>query len=214
MDSEVKKKIEEFFAKQKLIKYRKGETVIRAEDPPLGIFYLKEGLIREFTVSEDGEELTLNIYKPPSLFPLAFAINNTIPARNFEASLDSLLYRAPKDETLIFLKGEPEVMFDLVSRIYRGLEGLFKRVENLMAGSAQARIITELIIYAKRFGIKQSDGVLINLKLTQKDISEQTGIARETIGRILKDLKNKGLLGYKQRKILIKDLGKLEELSY
>lgn len=214
MDSEVKKKIEEFFAKQKLIKYRKGETVIRAEDPPLGIFYLKEGLIREFTVTEDGEELTLNIYKPPSLFPVAFAINNTIPARNFEATINSVLYRAPKDETLIFLKGEPEVMFDLVSRIYRGLEGLFKRIENLMAGSAQARIITELIIYAKRLGIKQSDGVLINLKLTQKDISEQTGIARETIGRILKDLKNKGLLGYKQRKILIKDLGKLEELSY
>lgn len=214
MDKEVKKKVEEFFLKQKLIKYKKGGILIRADDPPLGIFYLKEGLIKEYASTASGEELTLNIYKPPSLFPLAFAINNTIPARNFEATVDSILYRAPKEEILMFLKREPEVMFDLVSRIYRGLEGFFKRVENLMAGSAQARLIAELIIYSKRFGIKQSSGVLINLKLTHKDLSEQTGIARETIGRILKRLKNNGFINFKKRKIFIKNLEKLEELSW
>lgn len=214
MDKEVKKKVEEFFLKQKLIKYKKGGVLIRADDPPLGIFYLKEGLIRECALGANGQELILNVYKPPSLFPLSYAINDAIPAHYFEAVLPSALYRAPKEDTLSFLKQNPDILLDLISRIYRGLEGFFKRVENLMAGSAQARLATELVIYSERFGIKQSSGVLINLKLTHKDLSEQTGIARETVGRILKRLKDDGLINFKKRKIFIKDLGKLEEFSY
>lgn len=214
MDQEVKKKLDNFFSKHKLIKFRKKELIIRADDPPLGIFYLKEGLIREYVISANGQELILNVYKPPSIFPLSYAFNNTIPTHYYETALPSTLFRAPKEDILQFLKLHPDVLIDLVSRIYRGLEGFFKRVENLMAGSAQARLTTELVIYSKRFGIRQNSGVLINLKLTHKDLSEQTGIARETIGRILKRLKNDGLINFKKRKIFIKDLGKLEEFSY
>lgn len=214
MDKEVKKKLDNFFSKHKLVKYRKKELIIRADDLPLGIFYLKEGLVKEFVSTQDGEDVILNLYKPPSLFPLQYAINNTTPTHYFEANLPSTLYRAPKEETLQFISQHPDILLDLISRIYRGLEGLFKRIENLMAGSAQARIITELIIYARRFGIKDDDGILINLKLTQKDLSEQTGIARETIGRILKKLKDDDLINFKDRKIFIKYLRKLEEFSY
>ena len=211
MDSRVRNKLDKFFSKHKLLKYRKNELLIRVDDLPLGIFYLKEGLIREYDTRANAEDLTLNIYKPPAIFPLSYAINNTIPSRFFEAVIPSTLFRAPKEDVLEFVKKEPEILYDLISRIYRGLEGLFKRMEYLMAGNAQARLITELLIYAKRFGLKQNEGIMINLKLTQKDLAAQSGIARETVGRILKNLKDKGLISFKERRFFVSDLVKLEE---
>lgn len=211
MDQKIKKKLESFFSKHKLLKYRKKELLIRADDSPLGIFYLQEGLIRQYTISKNGEELTLNIYKPPSLFPLAYAINDTLPAHHYEAIIPSVLFRAPKEDVLQFIKKEPEILIDLISRIYKGLEGVFKRIENLMAGSAKARLITELVIYAKRFGLKHDDGLLIDLSLTHEALAEQSGLSRETVGRLLKDLKEKSVINLKSRKILVKDLKELEK---
>lgn len=203
--------LDKFFSKYKLLKYRKGEILIRADDTPSGIFLLKEGVVKQYAISSNGEELVLNIYKPISIFPMASAINNTLPHHYFEAMTPVLVWKAPLKETLEFIKKEPEILLDLLSRIYKGLEGYFLRMEYLMSGSAKVRLITELLIYAKRFGEKLGSSTYINLKLTEKDLASQSGIARETVSREIQKLKEKGLLTYQKRTVVINDLQKLEE---
>lgn len=211
MDINVKNKLEKFFTKNKSIKYRKREILIRADDPPPGIFYLKEGIVREYVISKNGDDLTLNIYKPYAIFPMAYAINNSIPTHYFEAMTEVLAFRAAKEDVLKFVKKEPVVLLDLLSRIYIGLEGLFLRMEHLMMSDAQARLLTELIIYTRRFGKQTYNGIVVDLKLTQKDLAAQTGIARETVGRVLKTLKDKDIISFRNKILVIKNLQKLEE---
>lgn len=210
MDASVQNKLEKFFSKYKFIKYKKGEIILRAEDPPSGIFLLKEGIVRQYAISPKGDYLTLNIYRPVSFFPVAFFINNSQNNYYFEAMTPAFLWRAPGEEFLKFIKKEPAVMFDLLKRIYTGLEGLFSRMENLMVGDVKSRLLVELLIYARRFGIKANKGTAINLKLTQKDLAAQVGIARETVGRIMKDLKNEKLISLRGRKLIL-NMAKLEE---
>ena len=80
-----------------------------------------------------------------------------------------------------------------------------------MTGSAKARLLTELLIYAKRFGDKKTGKITVDLRLTQKDLSAQSGIARETVGRIIKTLKSKKLIVFQNKKLIINDLRGLEE---
>lgn len=211
MQAAVKNKLEKFFSKYRQIRYRKGEIILRAEDPPPGIFLLKEGIVRQYAISPKGDDLTLNIYRPVSFFPVAFFINGSRNNYYFEAMAPAFLWRAPGEEFIEFIKKEPAVMFDLLKRIYTGLEGLFLRMENLMAGDVKKRLILELLIYARRFGTKTNAGTAIDLKLTQKDLAAQVGVARETVGRIMKDLKNKKLISKKDKKMIIADISKLEE---
>ena len=197
------KKLENFFTQYKLQRFKKGEIIIRSDDPPLGIFYLKEGAVREYVFSNRDLELTLNTYKPYAFFPVAYAINDTLSDHIYEATTQVILWRAPKEDFLKFIKSEPAIMFDLLSRIYLGLEGFFKRMEYSMSKDAKPRLIVELLIHAKRFGP--------NMILTQKDLAAQSGIARETVNRILKTLKTKGLINFTNRKLVINHLDKLEK---
>ena len=211
MNQDVKKKLDNFFEKYHRSTYGAKEILISADQEPPGVFYLKEGVVRMYAVSSQGEEVVINIYRPTSFFPMSWVLNDSVSHYYFEALTEVKVIKAPKDEFLNFLESEGDVLMDLLKRIYKGLDGYFSRMEYLMSGSAQARLITEIIISAKRFGVKNEKGILVNMKFTEKDLAAQTGVARETVSREIHKLKEKGLIYFVGGSLIVKDLSKLEE---
>lgn len=210
MDKEIEKKVEAFFDRYKKQTYRKGEILVRADDAPSGVFYLTEGQVKMYFISRKGDEIVLNIFRPVSFFPMSWAINQTDNTYYYEAMTEVALSRAPREDVISFIKRNPEVMYDLLSRLYRGIDGIFSRMAYLMAGNANARLISELIIAAKRFGGKAADGS-VTIAITEKDLGTQTGLTRETISREMKVLKDKNIVTFQKNKLVIHGLAKLED---
>lgn len=213
MDKAVSYKLEAFFTKFNNKTYKKGEILIRADEDPNAVFYLKEGLVKQYVISKKGDELVVNIFRPISFFPMSWAINNTHNDYYFEAVTDVEVWKAPKEEVTVFIKKDPEILYDLLSRIFKGTDGLFRRMTFLMTGNAYARLITELIIQAKRFGTHHSVHPFgtIELKISEKDLAAQTGMSRETVSREMKFLKDAGLVVFNKNILQISNLEKLEE---
>lgn len=210
MDINIQDKLDKFFAGHRPQTYTPKEILIRADEEPSGVFYLKNGVVKMYAISSQGEEVIINTFRPVSFFPMNWVLNDSISHYYFEAVTEVKIIKAPKDQFLKFLESEPIVVFDLVKRIYKGLEGYFSRMEYLMSGGAQARLITEILIYAKRFGKESGDNTVINLKLTEKDLAAQTGIARETVSREIHKLKEKGLIDFEKNTLTVKNLLTLE----
>ena len=118
MDQAVAKKIEAYFAQYKTFHYRKGHILLHAHDKPENIFHLTMGKVKQYDISTRGDEVLLNIYKPPSFFPMSNAINKTPNRYFFEAETDIEHQSAPVDETILWLKNNPDVMYDLLGRVY------------------------------------------------------------------------------------------------
>ncbi len=213
MESDPYGKINEFFARHKLLKYKKREVVLRAGDIPSGIFYLRKGFIRQYVISRDGEEFTAIIYKPGDLFPLLWALNERISNRTFEAMTAVELSRAPIDKFITFIKSEPTVLYRVTSRILNRVNALSERMEYLVLGNAYQRVASLIWIFASRFGEKVASSILVPLPLTHKDIASLIGITRETTSIELKKLEKKNIIGYKGRMILVKKIDMLRELS-
>lgn len=209
MDDQIKKRLEDFFAQFKKQTFRKGEILVRADDDPSGIYYLTDGYVRMYLISAKGDEIVLNIFKPISFFPMSWAINNTKNIYYYEAISEVTLWRAPKDDVIVFLKSNPEVLYNLLSRVYRGVDGVLTRMAYLMSSNANARLITELLIAAKRFG-KTNDTKEVTLSIPEKDIGSQAGLTRETVSREMKVLKDKGLVSLHKSVLTIKDIIQLE----
>ncbi len=213
MQNSFGEKIEHFFNKfdTKRI-YNKKEIIVRADDIPPGVFYLKEGYARLYTVSATGQELTLNIFKPGSYFSMMWAIGETQNTYYFEALTKIELLKAPKEALVEFVRQEPEVLFELTRRILIGLDGLLGVMESLMFGNSYNKVAIVLVIAAKRFGKKQENGeIVIDLPLTHQIIATLAGLTRETTSLIIKEFE-KGKIIYSKRPFLvISNLEKLEQ---
>src|SRR3989344_1413476 len=150
MDINVRQKLDKHFKQYKNQKYKKGEILVRADDDPAGVFYLVDGVVRRYSISPAGEELNLNIYRPVSFFPMDWAVNQTSSPHYYEAMTTAEVYRAPRDEVLKFISDKPDILLDLLSRIYHGLDGFMMRMEYLMAGNAQAKVVIKAFFFFQR----------------------------------------------------------------
>lgn len=211
-NKEIREKLENFFSQFKSIKYKKGETILRAEDVPQGASQILSGYVKMNSLLADGRELTLNIFKPGSFFPMMWAISNMENSYFFYAMTDVELRRAPKDSLVDFIKKNPDVLFDLTNRILIGLNGLITNFEHIISDNAYSRVISALFILAKRFGEKTGkNNIVIGLPLTHSDIANIAAITRETASIAIKKIERKKIISKQGRLFRIDSMEKLKE---
>jgi CRP-like cAMP-binding protein len=207
-DQSIREKVELFFAPYKQRSYSKGQVLVHAGDNPPGVMYLTKGQIRQYDISENGNEVVVNVFKPYAFFPMSWAINKTPNQYFFDADTDVTFRLAPADDVVKFLQENPDVTFDLLSRVYSGTDGLLRRTAHLMGGSATHRVIYELLIEARRFGKEQPDGSH-ELTITERELANRAGLSRETVSRELRALSDQVTIH--RQSILVKDISTLEE---
>jgi CRP-like cAMP-binding protein len=206
--------LEKLLADSKIRKYQKGEIVIRSDDNPNGVYYLKSGYIKMNTLYSDGRELTFNIYKAGTFFPMIWAIADIPNSYLFAAMTACELYKIDKNSFLNFLNQDPKNLFDFTKRLLIGTEGHLTHMKFLLTGSSKQRIAAALIILAKRFGIKNGSSLNIMLPLTHQDIASLSALTRETTSMMLTQLKKNGLITYNHQKVAINNMNLLEKIAF
>lgn len=199
-----------FFAAFPKHTYDKGEILIRAAENPQSVFYIVEGRVSQYDITTTGNEMVVNIFKPGAFFPMSLAINDVPNNYFFEASAPLTVHVAPAADVIRFLQENPDVLFDLLARVYRGTDGVLRRMAHLMGGNAKNRLLFELLNAAHRFSEQQPDGTL-RITLTESDLAKHSGLTRETVNRIIKDLKTDKLVAVDKSGIFLIDTGALEK---
>ncbi len=207
MDRVVTEKLNEFFNAYKELTFQKQEVLIRADEDPNGVYFITQGTVKQYAISQKGEELIVHLIKPPAFFPMTWAMAGEPNSFFFEALEEVRVRRAPKDDVLAFLKQNPDVLYDLTTRILRGLSGILNKTVALMSGTAYNRLVTEIVTFARRFGIP--DGSSTSFAVTEMELASLAGLTRETVSREIKVLKQKGLLTFTKGIITIPSLSDL-----
>jgi len=214
MNIERTKEFEIFYKQFTTRKYKKGETLIRADDNPQGIFCLTKGYVRQYTISETGIELTLQILKPITYFPLIWAINGAPNIYFYEALTAVEVGRAPKEKVVNFIKDKPVIILELMSRLLGDYAETLSRIEHLVFSDAYRRVISVLLYIAKHFGEEKKQGIVVDHRFTQQDIATLVGVARETASIEMGFLEKKGLVKYIDHSMIFENIKDLElELS-
>jgi CRP-like cAMP-binding protein len=210
MPEDIAKKVDGFFSQYAVRKYSKGQILILNGDETNYIFYLTKGKVKMYDVTYRGDEIILNVFKPFAFFPMSMAINHTQTPYIYEAETDIEIRQAPANEAVNFIKENPDVLFDLLARVYKGADGLIGRMTRLMSGTAQGRLIYELLLEGERFGkLDTSNGCALDIN--EKDIGARAGLTRETVSREIHKLKADGLIELRSKGIYIKDLPRLKQ---
>jgi|SRR3989344_6404924 len=151
MDKSVQRKLLGFFEQYPRKTYKSGVIFISPDKNNQEIFFLIKGAVRSYTLSRSGSELTINIFRQYTFFPLECAVNEIENRYYYEAiSSDVTLYAAPQHDVLMFIEENQDILVDLSRRILRGLPGYFRRVESFLSGSAYFRVYACIVIFARR----------------------------------------------------------------
>jgi len=202
MNQQVLDKIQKHFDKHEPKRYAKGTIITFAQQEPTGISLITSGLVEQYDITPEGNKLTINVYKPPAFFPMSWAVNKTPNAYFFGALTDVELRHADADETVAFVKANPDVMFDLLCRVYKGTDALLRRLILAACGLAANRLIFELLIEAYRFGTV-TDGETVLVKVRQSALAARSGLARETVSRELHKLEQEKLISRNKQDITL-----------
>lgn len=214
MQEKVKKKVDEFFSGFSKIELPKGSIIIQPEEPLIYIYNLVSGYVKSYSLNDGGLELTINILKPYSFFPITETLSAKTNSYYFEAVTDVVLYKAPTHKVHDFLKSDPEVLFDLVKRISSGLEGFMLRTQYLVRSNSTQKVSSTFVLLARRFGeTDKNKKVRILLPQTHADIANLAGVSRETASIEIKKLVDLGYIKVNKQIYTIENFERLRDLS-
>lgn len=210
MDRVIDQNINDFFNKYPLRSFKKGQILIYKDDEPNGVFRLESGRVRQYDITNNGDEVVVNMHRPPTFFPMTWALNGAGNQFFFEAATDVQVRIAPKIDMINFLRNNSSVVLYLLGKLYAGIDDFSKHKFYMMKGSAHSRTVMELIMCCKRYTNGATDPYC-TLQFTEGELATMSGLTRETINREIKKLQKKGILDIKNRTIVVNDRSALED---
>lgn len=210
MDQVIYDKTDAFFKSYPLVRLRKGQALLAAEQQIPDIFWVRRGMIRMYQIADDGSETTMHLFKAPSFFPIMFYLSHRKGNYYFQAVEEVIARKAPAEEVVAFLKENPEVLFDLTSRFADAITGLLLRIEQLSTQNTFERVCSLFLYLVKQFGKAEGEGELIDMKLSHDDIAAWVGAARETVSHQIERLRNDGIIATQGRKFVVLDTARLK----
>lgn len=183
-----------------LRQYPKKSTILFQGEVPDSVLLLRNGLVKVYGITGDGDQRTLTILSAGDIFPMSWVFGKS-PAciYYFEAMTDCTVIAVSKEVYESGVEQDP----DLKDQIYRNYLSHYvaatMHIYALEHSYAQDKIIYILQYLATRFGEPQADGnQKIALRLSHQDIAEMVGITRETAAVELHKLKSRGLIKYEK----------------
>jgi CRP-like cAMP-binding protein len=191
--------------------FKKNDFIIRPGDPPHGVFYIYQGLVKAYDITKYNEENLLIIRKQDEIFPLIWAVTGHEHHIIYQALAPTTVYKIDRQIFLEFVGSSSDALIpllDMTMEMYR-LHG--ERILTLEYRTVRERIISFLLNMSQRFGKETTNGVLIEVPLRHQDIASSVNATRETTSREISALERKGLLENKQSFTLLKDVDALRK---
>lgn len=199
-------------AKRPPRRIKKGTVLFNPGDPLAGVYFIAEGFIKLYEVSEDGRETIIYLTGPGNMLSLRALISKEQTAHQYtEAITDVTLYTMTMQELHEVLLEHPQYFVDLMHVLIDRLNHAERRVEGFIAGDVTSRVANFLYDAAIRFGQKKSETIIFPISLTHQRIADFVGAFRETVTLALNRLQKEGLIKLSRGKIAISNLEKLHE---
>lgn len=186
--------------------YKKDEYLYNAGVVNNNLYIIHKGLIKISRYNIDGDEQIIHVLKPGDFIGEESFLSNNI-TNNFAIVLeDSEICVINGEAFKKHLKDKPNILFKIIEEISSRLYDTQDKIEERNLLPANKRIIKDILSYNSN---------IITLPFSKAQWANQLGMSNATLSRILKKLKDNGMIDLKgQREIIVIDVVKLEDELY
>jgi CRP/FNR family transcriptional regulator, dissimilatory nitrate respiration regulator len=189
-------------------KFNPGTLISQSGDPVTSFMMVITGMVKGEMVDYSGRIIKIEDVPAPGAVAAAFIFGsrNRFPVNVIAVSETELLL-IDKPEFIKFLKCNDKILANFLDIISNRSQFLSEKIKFLNFKTIRGKLAQYILQSAG------ADKYEITIGMTQNEIAEYFGVARPSIGRVLSELENEGIILTKGKTIIILDKKKLTELT-
>lgn len=188
-------------------RYSAKQYLFFSGDEAGSIFLLLKGRVELLLTSEFTEKI-FRVIQAPNIFPEITLDGKTYPYAALAVENSEVMVLNRKI-LLSYLKENPQALMPFYQSMALDLRRAFRQIKNVALGDARSRLGAKLFALAHAHGQAVEDGILISIPLSTTELAGMCSLARESVSRILGELKELEIIEVERKKIKILNKEKL-----
>jgi len=194
------------------VNFRKKQTIWSPGDPADRIFVVRSGVCKVAKPMDESREITLQFFTRGAVIGEYAALLDAPRDTRCESYEDCSLYSIPREDFQRAMARCAPLALSVGRVVAERRRRLENRLKNLIFRTAHARLAGLFLDLAEDFGVRDSRGVIVNLKLTHREMAALIGATRETVSFAILDLRREGLILTEGRRVILLDANRLVAL--
>ena len=171
------------------------------------------GRVKLLAGSANGKAIITHVAEAGEVLGLSAVVAGTA----YEATAETLepcqVNFIKRDDFLKFLTQESEACLRVAQHLNNAYRFASEQVRSLgLSRSVAERLANLILSWGERDGKQTDRGISLKLTLTHEEIAQSIGSSRETVTRLLSDLKKKQIILLKGSTLIIRDQAALEAM--
>jgi CRP/FNR family transcriptional regulator, cyclic AMP receptor protein len=191
--------------------YPKGSVLFVEGEDPRGLFILCSGRVKLTTSSTEGKTLIVKIAEPGEVL----GVSATMLGLPYEVSAETLepaqVNFVRRDNFMTFLGAYPEACFHTAQQLSEKYHAAQREIRSLGLSQTTGEKLARLLLnWCDRSGETTAKGLRLTVLLTHEEIAQMIGTTRETVTRLLSDMKRKKIIEVKGSSVFVQRMEQLQ----
>jgi CRP/FNR family transcriptional regulator len=190
-----------------------GAVLFVEGQTPRGIFILCSGKVKLSTTSTEGKVLILKQSGAGEVLGLSAVISGTNYEMTAETDLPCQLNFIGRQDFMTLMQRYSEVGMHAATWLSREFQGAYRDIHDLVLARSSSGKLARLLLSCAPREQQHAQELRLPSAMTHEEMAQRIGSSRETVTRLLSDLKKKRLIRLEGAKLVIRDRSGLEALA-
>lgn len=194
--------------------YHKRTAIFTEGSDKEAVFFIQDGLVKTFKTDENGHEHIVSFLRTGDMFPhTGFFNQNPYPA-TAEAILDTHLLAIPVHSFEQLITNNPVITIKVMRVMSEKIKELQEKLQEITGHDVQDRGVSFLLKLAENYGTVKDGSVHVEVPMTNQEFANTIGTTRETVNRLINQLRKEGMLEPHRNGYIIVDYEALKNWSH
>jgi CRP/FNR family transcriptional regulator, cyclic AMP receptor protein len=197
-----------------LATYPGGAILFIEGQMPRGAFVLCSGKVKLSTTSREGKVLILKIVEPGEVMGLSAVISAEAYEITAETLEPSLVNFIDGDGLLRLMERSGELGLRSAQAVSREFQYAYREIHELVLARSSSGKLARLLLSWMTGVEKENREFRVQTPVTHEEMAQRIGASRETVTRLLSELRKKDLIRLDGAVLVIKNRTALEALAF
>lgn len=192
--------------------YPEGALIFVEGQMPRGVYVLCQGRVKLMSTNRDGKTFIMKIAQPGEILGLHAVVSGQPYELAVETLQPSQLAFIDRHDFLRFLRQNPDACLHAAQQLSNDCASAYEVIRSIGLSHSVGEKLARLLLQWSTDAPTVNGTIRLKLALTHEEMAQLIGSSRETVSRLLGDLKRQRVLELSGSTMVIRNKAALEKL--